>query len=64
MTNYAGWRRFLTCATIDVLLLIAAGSAMAAPEAAAPGSPGQGLPALLLLGFGLCGVTLRWRTRD
>ena len=60
MTNDRRWRRLLTCATIDVMLLIGAGSAMAAPAGGAPFGDGP-LPALLMLGVGLCGIPLRRR---
>jgi len=64
MTKTAGWHRILTVAAIDVLLLVAAGSAIAAPAASVAATTPPALPALLLLGFGLCGVSLRWRTGD
>ena len=59
MTNNMGWRRLLTWATIDVLLLIGAGSAIAAPVGPTPSAGVTALPALLMLGVGLCGIPLR-----
>ena len=53
MTKLMGWRRLLTFATIDALLVFAAGTAVAAP-AVAPPAAGPALPALLVLGVGLC----------
>ena len=63
MTNPMGWRRLLTFATIDALLVFAAGTALAAPAAALPAS-GPSLPTLLVLGVGLVGVTLRRQAQD
>ena len=59
MTNTMGWRRLLTCATIDILLITAAGTAMAAPVAAASSAGTPVLPTLLLIGVGVCGIPLR-----
>jgi hypothetical protein len=64
MSSISGWRRFLACATIDILLLVAAGSAMAAPATRAPAATAPVMPALLVLGVGLCGLPLQWRTGD
>ena len=63
MANTTIWRRLLACATIDVLLITATASAIAAPAVAAPAST-PALPALLLIGVGLCGSGLRWRGAD
>lgn len=59
MIKLTGWRRLLTCATVDALLVVAAGAAWAAPAAAPVPASAPALPALLLLGVGLVGVT--WR---
>jgi hypothetical protein len=59
MINISGWRRFVTYATIDIVLLVAAGSAMAAPAVHTPAAAAPVLPALLMLGVGLCGLPLR-----
>ncbi|HTW73035.1 MAG TPA: hypothetical protein VME47_24375 [Acetobacteraceae bacterium] len=64
MTNVSGWRRFLTCATIDILLVVAAGSAIAAPAAHRAAVAQPVLPTLLLLGIGLCGLPWRRWTGD
>jgi hypothetical protein len=58
MTTIIGWRRFLTFATIDALLIVTAGAAWAAPAAPAS-APAPSLPLLLLLGVGL--VSAGWR---
>jgi hypothetical protein len=63
MTNLKGWRTLLTVATIDAVLVFAAGTATAAPAAALP-APGPALPVLLLLGVGLVGTTLRRGIED
>ncbi len=58
MIKLVGWRRLLTCATIDAVLVVAAGTAWAAPAAPVPAATAA-LPALLLLGVGL--VSAKWR---
>lgn len=63
MTKLVGWRRLLTCATIDALLVVAAGAAMAAPATPVPGST-PAFPVLLLLGVGLIGATWRRGAED
>lgn len=52
-------RAWLAFATIDAVLLVSAGSAMAAPAAVA-GAP-MHLPVLLLAGLGLVGCGLKRR---
>jgi len=65
MTNITGWRKFATYAAIDILLVVAAGSAaVAAPITHAPAAMSPAMPTLLLLGVGLCGLPRRWRTGD
>ncbi len=58
MTKLLGWRGLLTCATIDALLVLAAGAAWAAPTAPVPAAT-PALPVLLVLGVGL--VSAGWR---
>src|ERR1019366_3071856 len=49
MTTNSGWRRLAVCATIDAILIVTIGAAMAAPVAAF--SPH--VPALMMLGIGM-----------
>ncbi len=63
MTKHMGWRRLLTFATVDALLVVTAGTAWAAP--AAPVSAATpSLPVLLVLGVGLVGAGLRRDATD
>ena len=62
MTTSMGWRRFLTFATIDALLMVTAGAAWAAPAAPASASA-PSLPVLLLLGVGLVSAAGAGRRR-
>lgn len=59
MTKYVDWRRLVTFATVDALLVVAAGAAWAAPAATPVAASAPALPALLLLGIGL--VCVAWR---
>lgn len=63
MIELSGWRRWLTCATVDAVLVCAAGAAMAAPVTALT-APAPALPILLVLGVGLMGATLRRGVKD
>jgi hypothetical protein len=60
MTKLLGWRGLLTCATIDALLVLAAGTAWAAPTAPVPAATPT-LSVLLVLGVGL--VSAGWPRR-
>ncbi len=58
MIKLMGWRKLLTFATVDAVLICTAGAASAAVTATTlPAMPA--LPTLLLLGVGLVGVTLQ-----
>jgi hypothetical protein len=57
MTELMGWRRWLTCATIDALLVCAATAAWAAPASHTP-AYAPALPTLLVVGVGLFGASL------
>jgi hypothetical protein len=57
MIELMGWRRWLTFATIDVLLVFAATAAWAAPASHLP-VYAPTLPTLLLVGVGLFGASL------
>jgi hypothetical protein len=57
MTELMGWRRWLTFATIDVLLVFAATTAFAA-SASHPPVYAPALPTLLVVGVGLFGASL------
>ena len=61
MLTRTGWRRFLTCATIDAFLITAAGAAWAASAAAKLPETGPAMPALLLVGVGLVTTGLHRR---
>ena len=63
MTKFMGWRGLVTFATVDALLIFAAGTALAAPPAALT-VPGPTLPTLLVLGVGLVIATLRRGVED
>ena len=63
MTTIANRRRWITFATIDALLLLGTGSAMAAPVAA-PFAVSVHLPSVLLAGISLVWVTLAGRHAD
>jgi hypothetical protein len=54
-------RAWLAFATIDAMLVVSAGSAMAAVPVAAAAAAPMHLPALLLAGVGLVGCGLRRR---
>ncbi|HUN40691.1 MAG TPA: hypothetical protein VMU81_10405 [Acetobacteraceae bacterium] len=64
MTSIRDWRKFVTYATVDILLITAAGSAMAAPVTHAATAATSVWPAVALLGVGLCGLPSRRRTGD
>ena len=52
MTTNSGWRRLAVCATIDAILIVTTGAAMAAPVTpVAAFSPH--VPALMMLGIGM-----------
>jgi hypothetical protein len=63
MTNIMRWRGLLTFATVDALLIFAAGTALAAPPSALPASS-PAMPTLLVLGVGLVVASLRRRVED
>jgi hypothetical protein len=50
MTTQRGWRRLAVCATIDAILIVTAGTAMAAPPVA---TVAPHVPTLLMLGVGM-----------
>ena len=59
MKTISSKRRWLAFATVDAVLMMSAGSAMAAPQAMAGAT--LHFPAVLLTGLGLLGVSLTRR---